>query len=198
MSRWLSGRFVPVALCLFLLATCSVAHAASFTYTGNATYGPDNNNNGACTAGLGGGDSSNWDDARNWGPPCAAAGVPGPDDDATINNGDTVVLGRDRSLTNFTLGSGTLIGGNTLSVSGTFTWTGGTIGDGTASVPTINVAAGAGQLNISGNADKVLNNGVLSNAGTGTWSGGGNIDVENSAAINNSGTFTVQTDASIV
>ncbi|MBV9865148.1 MAG: hypothetical protein JO316_07335, partial [Abitibacteriaceae bacterium] len=38
----------------------------------------------------------------------------------------------------------------------------------------------------------------LSNAGTGTWSGGGNIDVENSAAINNSGTFTVQTDASIV
>src|SRR5436305_1075686 len=75
------------------------AQAATFTYTGNANYGPDSN--GACTVGLGGGDTSDWFDARNWAAPCSPAGVPGPNDDAVI--GDfTVILSGSATVHNLT------------------------------------------------------------------------------------------------
>src|SRR5512141_3202023 len=79
--------------------SAGVAHATTFTYTGDAIYGPDSN--GSCSAGLGGGDSADWFDARNWGAPCAPAGVPGPNDDAVI--GDfTVIIAGDATVHNLT------------------------------------------------------------------------------------------------
>jgi len=96
------------------------------------------------------------------------------------------------SAVGFELASGTVSGSGNLTTSGVFTWTGGTLA-------IANIAAG-GQLNLSGPNDKRLDNGaVLTNAGTATWSGTGNLLIQNQSVINNQAgaTFDVQNDQNI-
>jgi uncharacterized repeat protein (TIGR01451 family) len=54
-------------------------------------------------------------------------------------------------------------------------------------------------LNISGNANKVLDGRTLNNGGTLNWSGAGDIDLSNSAVINNlaGATFNIQNDETL-
>jgi predicted Rdx family selenoprotein len=84
-----------------------------------------------------------------------------------------------------------LIYGNTITgtgngtITGTLNWLGGTVGC------ALTVASG-GVLNISGDGDKYLSGGVLTNGGTVNWSGG-NIRLDYGAVVNNlaGGTFNV-------
>src|SRR5262249_24554819 len=83
-----------------------------------------------------------------------------------------------------------LTGTGTLTVSGTTTWTGGTL-SGTGET----VAQGG--LTISGTNTKVLNQRTLTNAGTATWAGASTVLVGLGAVLNNTGTFDAQGDASV-
>ena len=112
--------------------------------------------------------------------------------------GGTITLGQNfqgGTITNLTLSAGTLNGNNT--VGGTFTsaaalpgsltllsgatvnWNGGSIAG------PVNIAAGA-NLNIGGSPQKYLW-GPLTNAGTVTWSGSGNFEVDYSSVNNQFG-----------
>jgi hypothetical protein len=97
-------------------------------------------------------------------------------------------IGPSLSVVNLLLSGGTLSGAGTLTVTGSFNWTGGGLdGAGTTVVPT------GVTLAISGPNDKSLtNNHVLNNAGTITWSGSGALSLAGDATINNTSTFTVQ------
>jgi hypothetical protein len=99
---------------------------------------------------------------------------------------------------NFEMDGGNLVipANDTLTVPGTFAWTGGTI-DGPGTVLIQNGAA----LNILGSPDKDLNDAVtLTNQGTGTWTGVGRLNVVGSAVFNNDvqGTFTVANTNDVV
>jgi len=87
---------------------------------------------------------------------------------------------------------GTLGGPGTLIVTNTFNWTGGTMMD--AGVTTI---LPGGALNLSGTAQKTLNNRTLNNGGTMTWTGTGVIQAY--ANLNNlaGALFDIQTDAAL-
>ena len=71
------------------------------------------------------------------------------------------------SVSTLTLSAGTLGGGGTLTVGGTMNWTGGTMQGSGATI----IQPGA-NLVLSGSGDKTLNQRMLDNAGTLTWSGG--------------------------
>ena len=130
--------------------------------------------------------------------------------------GGTITLGpsfQGGTITNLTMTGGTLLGSNT--VTGTLTsgaslpgnlnlltgatvnWTAGTISG------TVNIASGAA-MNLQGTAGKLLWN-ALTNAGTITWSGSGNFDVDYSTAANQfgliqnlpGGLFDIQNDQSL-
>src|SRR5205823_4245994 len=92
------------------------------------------------------------------------------------------------SSTNLEFAAGTL--GGTSTISGVFNWTGGTL-DTNLTMP-----AGTA-LNISGDADKIKASAPLSNAGTVTWTGTGNLRIAQSGSFTNQagGMFRVQTDA---
>jgi hypothetical protein len=95
------------------------------------------------------------------------------------------------SAVGFELASGTVSGNGNLTTSGVFTWTGGTLAIATSI---------AGQLNLSGTNDKVLDLGaVLTNAGTATWRDTGNLLMVNGSVITNQAgaTFDVQNDQEI-
>ena len=93
--------------------------------------------------------------------------------------------------TNFQLdNSGTVNGPGNLTITNTFTWTGGTLGGSSTTI----VPAGT-TLNISNNFNKfVTGSHVLNLAGTTTWTGTGELDGSPGSTINNSGTFTAQND----
>src|SRR5262249_61954919 len=76
--------------------------------------------------------------------------------------------------------SGTLAGNSSVTVTGTFDWTGGTMtGTGSTDVDV------TGTLNLSGNADKVLDGRTLNLYGTTVWAGGGNLPLFHSPAARN-------------
>jgi hypothetical protein len=127
-------------------------------------------------------------------------------DQLTINNGGvlsinsssfTVVNGAGIDLScsgNLALYNGTLNGDGTIKVvsGGVFNWQGGTIG-GSGS---ITIAAGA-NLNMSSNSHFFGDTKLLTNAGTWTWTGGEFDFNAGSAAVNNIGTFNINTDADV-
>ncbi len=90
----------------------------------------------------------------------------------------------------FLLQGGLLGGDGPLAVNGAFRWSGGTI-SGTGALFSNNV------LSIEGNAIKILDGRTLTNAGSGSWSGIGELRLRNSGILLNQagGTFDVQTDA---
>ena len=79
----------------------------------------------------------------------------------------SLAAGGNRFVTNLTMGSGVLSGGGILRVPGSFTWTGGAIGNG-GSAP---VVIAEGEAILSG-GPKSLNTGVLINGGVAKWLGG--------------------------
>src|SRR5262249_14496829 len=92
------------------------------------------------------------------------------------------------------INAATLAGSGDLTVTGTLTWSNGTMrGPGTTTV------APGGVLNLDG--DIILDGRMLGNAGTATWSGPtGRISMFNEAAIHNlaGATFTITNDLSLL
>jgi hypothetical protein len=83
-----------------------------------------------------------------------------------VLSGGTLALATASSIDgSLDLTGGRLDGPGDLTVSGLLTWTGGTMAGGSRT------AANGGML-VAGNADKVLNDRTLDNAGTATWTGG--------------------------
>ena len=108
-------------------------------------------------------------------------------------NGGSISVNGAFTTSNVELSSGSVSGNGTLSVTGSLSWTGGTMTGAGATVVT-----SGGTLSITGNFDKSIDQRVLTNAGTATWTGIGGLRLSNGAALNNAGTFTAQSDASIV
>ncbi len=163
----------------------------------------------------------NWNVAANWEP----NRVPAAGDEVIITNSGTytvtlnasasparLILGGDSGIQTLAipgstltlqtegwvigngvlvLSGGTLTGTGTLTVSNVMSWTEGTMSGGGATV----IAAGA-TLNISGSAQKNLDQRTLRNLGTAVWSGSGKIFVQNGAPLRNEagGVFEVQND----
>jgi len=120
-------------------------------------------------------------------------------------SGATVTMTGTQNIdTTVELSAGLFFGTHTLSGSGSFEWTGGSIRGGGSPVTTI----GAGfEMNISGAAVKSLINGNgisgghrIANSGTITWTGAGVINVGDGSVITNQagGLFDIQTDADFV
>ncbi|MDP2822279.1 MAG: YDG domain-containing protein [Sulfuritalea sp.] len=92
-----------------------------------------------------------------------------------------------------TLSGATWTGAGTVSLdSGGLNWTGGTLAVGGAGGVT--VATGRA-LAIGGAAAKTLDGGKLTNAGTITWTGAGNLVLNNGAQLTNNALLDIQTDA---
>jgi hypothetical protein len=103
-----------------------------------------------------------------------------------------VEFDHDATMATLNLGTGTLSGAGTVTVTGTLNWTGGTLsGDGQLVT--------SGSMAISGSGGKNLDGRTLNNAGTVTWTGGGNINGGNNAVFNNQSgaVFDAQTDATL-
>ena len=130
------------------------------------------------------GTSNDWSaSTAHWS--CGA--IPGAGDDVTINSG-TVTLSSDQSVTNFTLtNSGAIDGSGNLAVSGTLSWTNGTM-------------AGTGATTIGASGTLTINAGIVNVErlitvnGTGNWTAG-RLDFVG-GTITNNGTFTTTTDNS--
>jgi hypothetical protein len=109
--------------------------------------------------------------------------------------GAQLTLAGNASAANLGLDSGTLGGPGTLTVTGTFDWTGGQIANpnGTLSLPT------GSTLMIHGNSDKSLSGGTLNLAGAGTWQDNGNFNLGGNATldIQSGGSFTINNDKSM-
>ncbi|HET9300743.1 MAG TPA: hypothetical protein VFO11_12420, partial [Candidatus Polarisedimenticolaceae bacterium] len=101
----------------------------------------------------------------------------------TLNSGEAITPPT-LSVTNGTIG-----GSDAVSVSGTFTWSGGTLtGNGTTTAP-MGIAISSGTF-------KDLTGGrTLSTSGSIDWTGSGSVRVGGGAKIINNGTWTLQSDA---
>jgi hypothetical protein len=110
-------------------------------------------------------------------------------------NGGTVTLNLTVPTTapaNLELDSGgTINGTGTLTINTVLTWTGGLL------EPANTVVSANGTIALSGAAAKILNIGALHNAGTMTWSGTGDWQINDGAIFNNSGTFTILNNQTI-
>jgi hypothetical protein len=122
-------------------------------------------NNGTSSA------SQDWFTPGNWTP----NGVPGALDNVILNNGATAVLGHNTSVNNVILSSGTLGGAGALTVTNTFTWTGGNI---------TNTVNNLSSMVINVNGSVGLAGGTLFNLGTVQWLNG-NITGSPATAITN-------------
>ncbi|MBI4517937.1 MAG: hypothetical protein HY699_19195, partial [Deltaproteobacteria bacterium] len=143
-----------------------------FILRGHVAYGVDRTWTGPVSA--------DWFTAGNWSP----AGVPAAGDTAIINGGTADLGAADTMVTGFTLNGGTLTGSGALTVSGTMDWAGGVMsGTGTTSV------SASGTLAISGGDNKFLDVRTLTNAGSATWSGTGDLYGSSGAVFANTGTF---------
>ena len=108
--------------------------------------------------------------------------------------GGTATVNGAATAANFAQTGGTLNGGNTLTVSGTFNWTGGTMsGSGTTSI------ASGGTLTFSGGSTKTLSGRTIDNAGTAILKDAGEFDLRDGAVFINQagGVFDAQSDAFI-
>ena len=116
------------------------------------------------------------------------------------SQGTLVISGGSLSLTdttepsttlNLTLSGGTLDGTGNLTVSGAFSWTGGTQqGTGTTTI------ASTGTLTIGTTATKTIDDRTLANNGTVNWQAG-QINAFNGALIENAGTFDIGFDGTL-
>jgi phage baseplate assembly protein gpV len=124
----------------------------------------------------------------------SAGSISGPGT-ARIVNGTVNVLGT-VSAANFALDSGTLNGAGQLTITKSLTWAGGNITNPNGTVQ-INVGA---TLNISGNLDKALDGVTVALAGVTNWTGGGNIDLNNGAVIDNQAgaVFSIKNDKGLL
>ena len=128
--------------------------------------------------------SSDWFGASNWSP----NGVPGALDNVTIANGGAPLVGHNTSVNNATLTSGTIGGSGTLTVTNTFTWSGGAVTN------TLVIATNATLLINSGSGVS-LPNATLVNQGTVQWTGGGITGGPGTLITNGSGgLWWLQTD----
>jgi len=87
--------------------------------------------------------------------------------------------------------NGGVLTGRPLAMNGRMVWSKGEVRS------LVRVAA-QGRLDLTGNQPKVLNAGVLDNAGTATWSGAGNFQLNGAAAVTNSGLFEWQGDGGLI
>jgi hypothetical protein len=147
--------------------------------------------------------SGNWSDASRW----SAGHVPSKYALAVIDKAGnySVNLDVNATVTGFTLDAGPNVGFyahlHNLTVTSTCNWTGGIIQNDYSDPPpppVLTIAAGS-TLNMSGSADKTLSHSTITNAGTATWSGTGNLLIQNESVINNQAgaTFDVQNDQNI-
>jgi hypothetical protein len=109
-------------------------------------------------------------------------------------NGGTANFASDYSIATINLNGGVLGGPSNATVTGAFTWTGGTL----AGTGSTTVAATA-TLSISSTSTVGLATRTLNNAGTGTWGSTGGISFSNGATFNNQtgASFTASNDANI-
>jgi hypothetical protein len=130
--------------------------------------------------------SDDWNTPGNWKPNT----VPGPNDDAVINApGATITVGPTTRATvsGLDLEGGTLAVGDRLTVSQTFTWSGGTL-QGPGAVDN------EGYLSITGPDAKTLDGVVLDNFGIADWNGG-DVEAGGGAAFDNRAVFVADTAA---
>ena len=109
---------------------------------------------------------------------------------ARVSNGAVLIEGN-VTAGNFVLANGTLSVGGTLVVTNVMNWSGGTLtGSGVTLIP-----LGA-ELNIGGDNAKALWGHTINNAGTATWTGGGNIQAYGGAVWTNqqSGVLELKND----
>ena len=139
-----------------------------------------------------GANPGDWQVATNWSP----NGVPGLGDAVVITNGQPV-LNADTPVADVSLSGGSLSGHGNLTVTGNFTWSGGTLNgrdyDPTAAVTITEDAT----LNIVGDANKGLRGRDIFNDGTMVWEGTGNLVVmwSTRVEIRPDATFELRTDA---
>lgn len=165
------------------------------------------------------GSSGDWDNPSHW----STGSLPTPADDVQINtvgitvthtgfNTDAVHSLTSKALLNIsngslsledassltaglTLSGGVLTGQGDLVLKGTSTWSGGTMGG----IGTTTISLGA-SLNITLDSNKLLDSRNLTNLGQMTWSGLGDLYVQNDSDIVNGkgASFTVKNDRSII
>lgn len=95
------------------------------------------------------------------------------------------------TTTNLTLSAGVLGGTGELAVPGIGSWTGGSMAD-------TGTTIFFGTLDISGAAAKTITQHTLDNDGVTTWTGASDINSGQSAVIENSGTFIIQNDQTLI
>ena len=142
----------------------------TYTWTAGSYSDSDPNNN-----------NQNWDNPANWDP----YGVPDVDSKVIVPGGVPYAghLGT-VTLYQLDLASGSATFDKLLlNDGGTINWSGGTLAANIYTIPT------TGKMIISGNDNRDLPYGVLTNAGTITWSGNGAIYSGNGARIDNTGVF---------
>ena len=134
------------------------------------------------------GGTSNWNNAGNW--DCGV--VPDANDDVTINSGD-VTLDIATSVGAFTMTGGKLLGGNILTIGGTFSWTGGEIEleEGSAAADII----ASSTIILSGSTKTLGSNTTMQLDGSVTWSGGSIFGTSGTVVVINSA-FVQSTSAS--
>jgi fibronectin-binding autotransporter adhesin len=113
--------------------------------------------------------------------------------------GGTVSFNASANSVNVNLSLGSLTGSGTLSTTGTFNWTGGTMDSPSPSVGTTNIVSGT--LHIAGtNATRVLTQRTVNNNGTAVMdgTGAGTFYMGNGAHFNNNTSFNIQNNDNII
>ncbi len=145
------------------------------------------------------GTDGDWDDPADW----STGSVPGSGDDVVLDSGPyTVTLDQGASVhsliastDNLVLAGGSLALGAASEIDSTFTYSSGGLS------PGVNLTIGStGTLNISGDTDKTLTEGVINNQGTTIWTGSGNLQFYGGATFNNlaGSTFVAENDAAML
>jgi hypothetical protein len=99
-------------------------------------------------------------------------------------SGGTLTISAASSIAALTLSGGTLAGASPATVTGTFTWTGGTVSSSSLTL------AGTSSLSVSG-LSSLTDSGTVYNSGTATWTGGGTLHI-------NSGTWNTTSGGTFV
>jgi len=120
-----------------------------------------------------------------------ATRVLGPPSATSVTFGGTITMAGGT----FEAGGGTLLGAGVIAGTGTFNWSGGTICAALNLAPTVS-------FNLSGGSNKTLGYaptpGQILSAGSGTWTGAGNLIAEYGSQWTNGGAFTVLNDALVI
>ncbi|MDP2207768.1 MAG: hypothetical protein Q8K98_03205, partial [Bacteroidota bacterium] len=132
--------------------------------------------------------SNDWCTPGNWNP----VGAPTSNDTAVINSGTPTFSCTSAGIKVLILTGGTLSGDSTLTISGTFNWSGGTMtGTGMTVVDT------GGSVNITSGVSKTLNGRTLTLRSSVTTVCTGSFTMSNGAVLANWGTLNIQADINI-